>query len=98
MALTVATWKAGWQNWVFWRGERWRVSSQRLVWWSSDQALACKALDWDTFLDAKRYGLLLTHQEMETLQAWVVKIPKGAISTVTKVMGLLLKELLVPGS
>jgi hypothetical protein len=98
----VELWKAGglqadWGNWVFWHGERWRVSSRRLVWWVSDQVLAQEAVDWDAWLDAKRYGLLLTRQEMETLQAWVAKIPKGAISTLTKVIGLLLKELLVPG-
>jgi len=90
--------QADWQNWVFWRGERWRVSSRRLVWWVSDQVLAREAVDWDAWLDAKRYGLVLTHEEMETLQTWVAKIPKGVISTVTKVMGLLLKELLAPVS
>jgi hypothetical protein len=99
----VELWKAGglqadWQNWVFWRGERWRVSSRRLVWWVSDQVLGREVVDWEAWLDAKRYGLVLTHEEMETLGAWVAKIPKGAISTVTKVMGLLLKELLAPGS
>lgn len=39
-----------------------------------------------------------SREEKETLQAWATKIPKGAISTVTKVMGLLLKELMGLGS
>jgi hypothetical protein len=88
--------QADWKNWVFWRGERWRVSSRRLVWWVSDQVLAREDVDWEAWLDAKRYGLVLTHEEKETLQAWAAKIPKGAISTATKVVGLLLKELLAP--
>lgn len=67
------------------------------MWWVSDQILANEAVDWEAWLEAKRYGLVLTQEEKETLQAWATKIPKGAISTLTKVMGLLLKELLGPG-
>jgi hypothetical protein len=87
-------WHADWGNWVFWHGERWRVSSRRLVWWVSDQVLAREKVDWEEWLDAKRYRGLLTAEEIETLQAWGTKIPKGAINTATKVIGLLLKELL----
>lgn len=87
-------WQADWGNWVFWHGERWRVTSRRLVWWVSDQVLARDEVDWEEWLDAKRYHGLLTAEEIETLKTWKKKIPKGAISTATKVIGLLLKELL----
>jgi hypothetical protein len=95
----VELWKEGglhtdWGNWVFWRGERWRVTSRRLVWWVSDQVLSRDRVDWEEWLDAKRYHGLLTAKEVETMQSWAKKIPKGAINTATKVAGLLLKELL----
>ena len=72
------------------------MSSRRLVWWVGDQVLARDKVDWDAWLDAKRYGLVLTHEEQEALKAWATKIPKATISTATKVMGLLLKELWAP--
>jgi hypothetical protein len=91
-------WNADWKNWVFWRGDRWRVSSRRLVWWVSDQVLAREEVDWDDWLDDKRYGLLLTGEESETLRNWVAKIPKEVVSTATKMVGLLLKELYLPAT
>jgi hypothetical protein len=87
-------WQADWDNWVFWHGERWRVTSRRLVWWVSDQVLARDQVDWEDWLDTKKYHGLLTAQEIETLKAWGQRIPKGAVNTATKVIGLLLKELL----
>ena len=89
--------QADWKNWVFWHGERWRVSSRRLVWWVGDQVLAREEVDWEAWLDAKQYGLLLTNEEKDTLKTWAAKIPEGAINTATKIIGLLLKELLLPG-
>ena len=68
------------------------------MWRVRGQVLAGEALDWEAWLEAKRYSLVLNQEEKEALQAWATKIPKGAISTVTKVMGLLLKELLEPGA
>jgi hypothetical protein len=91
-------WQADWQNWIFWRGERWRVSSRRLVWWISDQVLAREEVDWEAWLGANRYGILLTNEEKAALQEWATKIPEGAINTGTKVLGLLLKEIFLPGT
>jgi hypothetical protein len=90
--------QADWKNWVVWRGERWRVSSRRLVWWVSDRVLARQAVDWEAWLEAKQYGLVLTAEEADTLREWAAKVPKGAINTATKVVSLLLKELLFPGA
>jgi len=87
-------WHADWDNWVFWRGERWQVTSRRLAWWVSDQVLARDEVDWEEWLDAKRYHGLLTAEEIETLKAWKAKMPKDILSTATKIIGLLLKELL----
>ncbi len=87
-------WQADWQNWVFWRGERWRVRSRRLVWWVGDQVLARQEVDWEEWLDAKRYGLLLTHEEKETLQKLASQIPKEAINTTAKFLGLIIKEII----
>jgi len=87
-------WHADWGNWVFWQGERWRVSSRRLAWWVSDQVLAREKVDWEEWLAAKEYRGLLTNEEIETLETWGKKIPKGAVNTAAKVIGLLLKELL----
>jgi hypothetical protein len=87
-----------WKNWFAWRGERWRVSSRRLVWWVSDRILARQEVDWEAWLEAKKYGLVLTAEEADTLRAWASRVPKGAINTGTKVVGLLLKELLFPGT
>lgn len=87
-------WHADWGNWVFWHGERWRVTSRRLVWWVSDQVLARQKVDWEEWLDAQRYHGLLTVKEIKTLQRWAKKIPKGAVNTAGKIIGLLLKELL----
>jgi len=56
--------------------------------------LASEKVDWEGWLDAKRYHGLLTAQEIETLKEWSKKIPKGAVNTATKLIGLLLKELL----
>jgi hypothetical protein len=70
------------------------VTSRRLVWWVSDQALAREQVDWEEWLDAKKYHGLLTAEEVDTLHSWAKKIPKGAVNTATKVIGLLLKELL----
>jgi hypothetical protein len=56
--------------------------------------LASEKVDWEEWLVAKRYHGLLTAQEIETLKAWGQRIPKGAVNTATKVIGLLLKELL----
>jgi hypothetical protein len=88
-------WHADWDDWVFWRGERWRVSSRRLVWWVSDQVLARDEVDWEEWLGGKRYHGLLTASEIQTLKTWAAKVPKGAIDTGAKVLGLLLKELLI---
>ncbi len=87
-------WHADWGNWVFWRGERWRVTSRRLVWWVSDQVLTREKVDWEEWLDAQRYHGLLTAKEIKTLQRWAKKMPRGAINTAGKIIGLLLKELL----
>jgi len=87
-------WHADWDNWVFWHGQRWRVASRRLVWWVSDRVLVRDEVDWEEWLDAKRYRGLLTAEEIKALRSWAKKIPKGAINTATKVIGLLLKELL----
>jgi hypothetical protein len=87
-------WHADWNNWVVWRGERWRVTSRRLVWWVSDQVLARDEVDWEEWLDAKRYQGLLTVEEVETLKKWAKKIPKATLRTVAEVIGVLLGELL----
>ena len=87
-------WHADWGNWVFWSGQRWRVTSRRLVWWVIDQVVARQDIDWEEWLDAKSYQGLLTAEEIQTSQKWVNKIPKAAISSTTKIVGLLLKELL----
>jgi hypothetical protein len=87
-------WHADWGNWIFWHGERWRVTSRRLVWWVIDQVVARQEIDWEEWLDAKSYHGLLTAEEIQALQKWVNKIPKAAIGSTTKIVGLLLKELL----
>ncbi len=87
-------WHADWNNWVVWRGERWRVTSRRLVWWVSDQVLARDDVDWEEWLDAKQYQGLLTAEEVKTLQEWAKKIPKAALRTAAEIIGLLLGELL----
>ncbi len=87
-------WHADWDNWVIWSGERWRVTSRRLVWWVSDQVLACEDMDWEEWLAAKRYHGPLTAEDIETLKAWKERIPKSVISTADKTIGLLLRELL----
>jgi hypothetical protein len=87
-------WHADWGSWVFWRGERWRVTNRRLVWWVSDQVLAREQVDWEEWLDTKRYHGPLTAEEIETVKAWKERMPKGVISTVDKIIGLLLRELL----
>jgi hypothetical protein len=87
-------WHADWNNWVVWHGERWRVTSRRLVWWVSDQVLARDEVDWEEWLDAKRYQGLLTVEEVETLKKWAKKIPKATLRTVAEIIGVLLGELL----
>lgn len=88
-------WNADWHNWVFWHGQRWRVTSRGLVWWMADNiARSRETAGWEQWLRDKEYGILLTREEWDTLRQWMEKIPKGAISTAGKIGGLLLKELL----
>ena len=89
-------WHADWGNFVFWRGNRWRVSAGSFIWWVADYAIAGTrhTLNFEGWLHDREFEGLLTRGEKEQIKALVGKIPKGAVNSVGKIIGTFLKGLL----
>ncbi len=91
-----AGWQFDWDHLLLWQGERWTAGAQAFVWWVRDVAIAetrpmAPYADW---LNDKRYRLLLTEQQWQTLRGAVSGLPAWAVHGVGGLARALFDELL----
>lgn len=77
---------------LVWRGEPWTIGAQAFTWWVRDVVISRsrKLKEYDEWLAAKRYKLLLTEQQWSDLN----RIVKSAPEFLTKGVGTLAKSII----
>ena len=73
-----------WKNLLVWRGTRWSIGSQAFAWWVRDviitQAIPLQSLD--TWLAHKKYRLLITEEQWQSIKETWKEMPSWAVSGV----------------
>lgn len=88
-------WQFDRQHLLLWRGERWTVGAQAFAWWVRDVVIAQSRQTpaYDEWLANKRYRLLLTQQQWESLVGMVRRAPEWAVRGVAALARALFEEL-----
>ena len=89
-------WQFDQQHLLLWRGERWTVGCQAFAWWVRDVVIAESRVvpSYTEWLANKRYHLLLTQQQWDTLLKVVRRAPPWAVRGVSDLAKGLFQELL----
>lgn len=71
-------WPIDFKNGLVWRGEPWTVGAQAFTWWVRDVVISKsrKLKEYDDWLAEKRYGLILTEGQWNTLVNLVKSVPE----------------------
>jgi len=88
-------WQFDWKHLLFWHGERWTICAQAFAWWVRDVVIARvrQVRDYEEWLDAKRYRLLLTQEQWDWLLKTVRGTPEWAIRGIGAMARALFEEL-----
>jgi len=88
-------WQFDSQNFLLWRGERWRVGTEAFAWWIRDVIIAetRRVPTYEEWVTNKRYNFFLTQEQWDTLLKTVRKTPDWAVRGVAALGRALFEEL-----
>lgn len=81
---------------LIWRGEKWTIGTQAFTWWVRDVVISKsrKLKEYDDWLAAQRYKLLLTEQQWENLTRIMKSTPDFLVKGVSALAKSIIQEIL----
>ncbi len=79
---------------LFWQGQRWGIEPKSFIWWIQDVVIAeaRRFPGYEEWLKNKRYTILLTQEQWDSLSGLAKNAPNWAIKGVTDMALILLKQ------